>query len=131
MDFKTSFWNGYDLANMLGLNEYLDEDVNFHITGYSDHEAVFEGRASESAEIFFGDTRSHSNAEDERKVFFVRDSFGEAMTPYLGAAFQEMYSVDWDAMTKTTIEQEKPDILIYEVVERYGLGGLNIENWKE
>lgn len=124
-------WNGYDLANMLGLNEYLDEDVNYRVTGYAKEEAVFIGRAAEDAKIFFGDTRAYTQNGDARKIFFARDSFGEAMTPYLASAFKEMYSVDWDAMTKATIGKEKPDVFIYEVVERYGLGGLNIENWKE
>ena len=124
-------WNGYDMANMLGLTGYLDEDTNYRLEGYSDSEVIYEGDVSRNLEDFNGFIRTYSNAEDKRKVYFARDSFGESMTPYLAASFGEIYSISRYAMTKTNIKEEAPDIFVYEMVERYDLGEIDVQRWAE
>lgn len=124
-------WNGYDLANMLGLNNYLKEDTNYHLNGYSDSKVVYEKELWKDQDAFWGYTRTYSDAKDQRKIFLARDSFGEGMVPYLAGSFKEMYSGHIDSMTKTDIETENPDVFIYEIVERNGLGGINVQKWKE
>lgn len=125
------FWNGYDLANMLGLSDALDTDINYRISGYSENTVTYDGNVRSDRNAFSTFVRIYSDSSDTRKIFFARDSFGEAMTPYLAAEFGEIYSVYQSYMTKTQIYEEKPDIFIYEMVEREGFDGLAIQNWTE
>ena len=125
------FWNGYDLANMLGLSDVLDVDTNYHITGYSENTVTYDGNGQSDRNAFSTFVRTYSDSSDTRKVFFARDSFGEAMLPFLAAEFGEIYSVNRGYMTKTQIFEEEPDIFIYEVVERVGFDGLAIQSWAE
>lgn len=102
------FWNGYDMANMLGLADVLDADLNYHLIGYSDNTVTFEGDVREDISSFNGVSISTSDSRDNRRVFFARDSFGEAMSPYLSAAFSYVYSPHISCMTKTMIVNVKP-----------------------
>ena len=124
-------WNGYDLVNMLGLTGNVSEDTNYRFIGYSNNEVIYEGNLVTDKDAFWGESRTYSDAEDKRKVYFARDSFGEGMVPFLAAEFGEMYTMHIDFMTKSTIEAEQPDIFIYEIVERNGLAGINVHNWAE
>ncbi|MCM1135927.1 MAG: hypothetical protein NC400_10175 [Clostridium sp.] len=126
------FWNGYDLSNMSGLSDILNEDINYHLYGYSEADVTYDGDVRSDVEAFYGSIRTYSNASDDRKIFLARDSFGEAISPYLAAGFKEMYSVSYDSMTKTQIEEENPDVFIYEMVERYGdYYRMNVDCWNE
>lgn len=125
------FWNGYDLANMLGLSDVLDTDTNYRIAGYSENTVTYDGNVQNDKNAFSTFVRTYSDSSDTRKVFFARDSFGEAMTPFLAAEFGEIYSVHRSYMTKTQIFEEAPDIFIYEMVERGSFDGLAIQNWVE
>lgn len=124
------FWNGYDMANMLGLADVLDADLNYHLIGYSDNTVTFEGDVREDISSFNGVSISTSDSRDNCRVFFARDSFGEAMSPYLSAAFSYVYSPHISCMTKTMIEEQHPDIFIYEFVERTSFD-VNIDTWAE
>ena len=124
------FWNGYDMANMLGLADVLDTDLNYHLIGYSDNAVTFDGNVREDVNTFEGVSISTSDSRDNRRVFFARDSFGEAMSPYLSAAFSYVYSPHRDCMTRTMIEEQHPDIFIYEFVEREGFD-VNVDTWAE
>lgn len=97
-------WNGFDLANMLGLTGYLNQDFNYRMEDYSDNIVTYDGNMHENLDDFNGAVRSYSDAEDKRKLCFCRDSFGEGMVPYLAAAFEEMYCINMYALTKTSIE---------------------------
>lgn len=125
----TMQWSGFDLANMLGLTEVLKKDVNYDISGYTLNEAVFEGDASIDSEAFSTISRSTSNATDDRKLFFIRDSFGTAMLPYLATSFREVYSPHQYCISLSMIEQECPDIVVLEMVERSDLAGFAIPWW--
>lgn len=126
------YWNGYDMANMLGLSDVLNNDYNYNISGFSDNVVNYEGDTRNNVDDFNGAIRTTSDAADDRKVFFARDSYGEAMTQYLAQSFSEVYSVHRGSMTISQIEQENPDIFIYEVVERDAdLNGVNIGGWAQ
>lgn len=123
-------WNGYDMANMLGLADVLDTDLNYRLTRYSDNTVTFDGDVREDMSAFNGVSISTSDSRDSRRVFFARDSFGEAMSPYLSASFSYVYSPHRSCMTKTMIEEQNPDIFIYEFVERTGFD-VNADTWAE
>lgn len=122
---------GYDLANMLGLTNVLDEDINYHFSGHSENTVIYEGDIRNDMNAYNGATRTYSDSSDKRKIFFARDSFGVSMTPYLASEFSEMYNVPRGMITKTQIIEEEPDVFIYEMVERSDYSGLNIQTWVE
>ena len=64
-------WNGYDLANMMGMTNVLTEDVNYIITGYSDADVTYVRDVPNDREAFTTFCRSYSNATDTRKVIFA------------------------------------------------------------
>lgn len=129
---KSDFiFNGYDLANMLALSDVLDEDINYEFEGYSDSVVSYIGDASLSRDDFNNSMRTFSNSTDTRKVFLARDSFGQAITPFLAAEFSEMFSVHKESATRALLEEEQPDIFIWQGVERGRTTFLNIEEWPE
>ena len=123
-------WHGYDLAEMLGISEHLSVDTNYHLSGYTKNEVSSDGEAALIMSDFYGDERNYSNSKDKRKVYFARDSFGVSMLPFLSAEFGEVYSVHKDKLDAKTIDEESPDIFIYEVVERNSFGLINVNHWK-
>ena len=57
---------------------------------------------------------------DERKLFMRRDSFGSAMIKVLASQFNESFMLHSNSFNDNEIVREqKPDIFVYEVVERY------------
>lgn len=122
-------WNGYDLANVLGLADVLTADKNYKLSGYSDNVVDIKGDVTRDVGAFYGVSVSTSSSSDNRRVFLARDSFGEAMTPYLASSFSYMYSPHKSCMTKAMIEEQYPDILIYEMVERFDWKDINIAAW--
>lgn len=125
------FWNGYDLANMMGMTNILTKDVNYVIEEPRSADVTYIGDVRNDIEVFNTFSRSYSNALDERKVFFCRDSFGEAMMPFLASHFKEVYSPHAASITIKQIEEEKPDVFILELVERGGIDYLLYPYWKE
>lgn len=125
------FWNGYDLANMIGLPDVLNKDTNYRITGYSASTVIYDGDTRNDRDVFYSFARTFSDSSDTRKIFFTRDSFGEAISPFLAAQFGEMYSVHRNYLTKTQVYEEAPDIFVYEMVERADFSKLAVKNWNE
>jgi len=125
-------WNGYDEAKMLGLANILDSDINYQISNDVIETITYDGFVPDNQDAFSGLSRVYSSAQDNRKVFFSRDSFGEAITPYIAASFSEMYSIHHGSMKRSQIDEEQPDIFIFEAVERSDFRGcFNYINWAE
>lgn len=116
-------WNGFDLANAMGMTGALTEDINYNIIGYSDSMIKWEGNPVESRNDFETVCSTTSNAIDSRKIIFIRDSFGTSMLPIIAGEFQEVYSphVSYLNTEKIKLSEQHPNIVIYEVVERSGL----------
>ena len=126
------YWNGFDEANMLGLSDVLKNDVNYQIQNKDIDNVKYVGDVAHNAEDFNGRIRTYSTKGDKRKIFLNRDSFGEAITPFLASAFREIYSVNRCSFTKGQIKEEKPDIFIFEIVERsINIDTFNHNNWPE
>lgn len=125
-------WNGYDEANMLGLASVLNEDVNYLVSNEMIDNIKYDGFVPDDVEAFNNLSKIYSGADDHRKVFLARDSFGEAITPYIAASFSEVYSRHRGSLTRSQIDEERPDIFIFEAVERSDFRGcFNYKNWKE
>lgn len=110
-------WNGWDLANMMGLTGVLEEDTNYEISGFTDNIVVWDGDTVNSYDSFVTYCRTKSSDPvDRRKVIFIRDSFGTPMLPFIASQFREVYSPY--VSFEVDLEEEKPDLVIYELVER-------------
>lgn len=124
-------WNGYDLANMLGLTGSLNQDTNYRLEGYSGEGVIYEGDASVSPEAFKGSMRTYCETGEPKKLYFARDSFGQSLIPYLAKSFKEIYSNSIYNLSRSSIEEEAPDVFVYEIVERNELSWLNVYAWSE
>ena len=104
-----------DLANILGLLDVLDDDMNCWSEGYHRHFIELSANEDES------EMRAvNVNADgDPRKLMMISDSFGGMMFPYLADSFNESYLVYPYLYSPDMLDREDPDILVYEVTERF------------
>ncbi len=121
---------GYDLINMMGLSRILKQDVNYYIRTGTKANVTYTADVSGDIDAYSSKYESTSNALDKRTVYFARDSFGEGMMQYLAESFKRVISVNHPAVSLKEIEIEKPDIFIYELVERNSMEEININRWK-
>ena len=102
-----------DLARLLGLFPGLQSaNTEYTAVGY-DHHGV------ESLGDFDYEYRYRARGADSRKIFVIWDSFSESMRPYLAAAFNESEFVYYPHYSHALLAEQKPDIVIFEAVERY------------
>ncbi len=104
---------GMELAQLSGRN--LADKTTF-LYGYTDRNIDF----NTDYKSYY---RYHTEGADPRKVVIYGDSFGMGLSSGLSSLFNDVYAIyrgyeDPDLMTK-----EQPDIVIYEVLERF-LDGL-------
>ncbi|MBK1813879.1 hypothetical protein JHL18_25055 [Clostridium sp. YIM B02505] len=104
-----------DLANMINLNSYLNDDKMYSISKY--REDVKVDLVKKTDDEFY--IKYESNASDKRKILIIRDSYSEAMFDYIPKDFASTVFIHAKAFKPSDIEREKPDIVVYESVERY------------
>ena len=101
-----------DLADMLNLAKYIDPGTTYEI----------EGLPNESVENtewdFYGSIRYQTEGADPRKILVVRDSFCSNMAEYIGAAFRSSVMIHIRNFKNEMVREEKPDIVVIEIVER-------------
>ncbi len=105
-----------DLAEMLNLGERLKFiDNEYTVEGYDSHDV------QEIEWDVYGMIRFCSTGADvdDRKIFFVRDSFAEKMAKYVGSEFVESNFRHINSYTYDDYVEYNPDIFVLEVVERY------------
>lgn len=110
-------FSGYDLAGMMNLKSYYVKnkpaDVNYDISGYNTNN-VQVIKADDATQLIY-----QSDAPDKRRLFLVRDSFAGGMAPVLASSFAYVYMPHWNGCFEPAqIEEQQPDIFVYEVVER-------------
>lgn len=102
-----------DLAALLNLNKQLTfSDVEYSVKGYNNHSVEFVEGSTHEAFIF------RALNADSRKLYVIRDSFGEALAPYIGSQFNNSYFRHRDSYTYENLVSQNPDIVVYETVER-------------
>lgn len=130
VDQPTYMWNKYDLVNMLGLTNVITTDVNYNVTGYLTNNVFFEQEVSTDREAFATYWRTTSTSKDLRKLMFIRDSFGGTMLPYVASSFAEVFSPHSGYVSLSMIEEENPDIVVLEMVERSDICQFSLEAWE-
>ena len=101
-----------DLVTMLNLGPFIPAESSWRFTGYDDH-----GMQEEKWD-FFTEFIYHCEGADPRKLFVVRDSFGTALSDALGARFDDSFMVHYQHYDPSMVNAEKPDIFVFECVER-------------
>jgi hypothetical protein len=104
-----------DLAYMLNLGSYLNDDDVFSISGYKDSVKVSVVNKNDNNTYL----KYQSDALDKRKILIIRDSFSEAMFDYIPKNFASTIFIHRAVFKPSMIDEEKPDIIVYQLVERY------------
>lgn len=113
-----------DLAGMLNLSNQLEaKDVEYSLEGYDSHNMVCDEWDFDKSFIY------HADGADPRKIYVIRDSFSSQLAPYIGSQFSESYLRHRNSYSYKNFKKENPDIVVYEVAERYvdKLGTFSIE----
>lgn len=106
-----------DLATMLNLQKYYDDDPFLKVKGYKE-DVGFEVLQINDRETV---TRYTSDeAGDSRKILICRDSFGVHMGEYLAKNYQDVILMDYrtEDCARAAVEYE-PDVVVIEAAERY------------
>ena len=59
------------------------------------------------------------NAPDPRHVVIYRDSFADAINATMARYFARVDTYWWNSGAESLMSQEKPDVVVYEILERY------------
>lgn len=105
-----------DLAIMINLKNYLKESTGAAISGYNENVEVKQTHGDDTV-----GRRIHkfeSNADDERKIMIVRDSFSLAMFEHIPKEFKNAVFIHTDDFKNQYLKDENPDIVVYQLVER-------------
>lgn len=62
--------------------------------------------------------RGSLNRPNAPKLLFIGDSFSHSMMPFLAGYFRESYFVRSSFLTPALVQQEKPDVVVFQIVER-------------
>lgn len=104
-----------DLANLFHMPERYNEEEKAVISGYHDElEIRFEDRKGDGNIVHL----TTPKAQDPRRIAVYRDSFGTALMSALPKYFQHTDFYHWQAFDAELLREKKPDILVYELVER-------------
>ena len=101
------------MLNLLNLSTIIDPGKTFVPEGYENHEYATDFWD------FSTEFRYHANGADPRKIFIVRDSFGNAMSDIVGSQFTESVMIYFKAYNNDDVKQEHPDVFVLETTERY------------
>jgi alginate O-acetyltransferase complex protein AlgJ len=115
---ETDTCQGGDLANMLGLKDQFAEEYYTFIPLYKSRAVKVAGayqiKSSRSTEIF-----KTANPSLPKAVVY-HDSFFIFLMPYLSEHFSRMACFQgYNRIDVSVIESEKPDIVLYELVESF------------
>jgi alginate O-acetyltransferase complex protein AlgJ len=107
-----------DLARMMRLEEDLEEDLSADVTPNVPRQAeIYVQAFTTTGEDKPRHVSTRSGASVARAVIF-RDSFSEAMEPWLAELFGRAVFAWTPNLNMALIDQEQPDVVILEFVER-------------
>lgn len=104
-----------DLANLFHMPDSFFDDAKAEIYGYYDELPL-----EVSDELGDGNRVHYTSPQspDARRISVYRDSFGTALAPALSRYFRQTDFYHWQAFDASLLSENRPDILVYEVVER-------------
>ena len=115
--------SSYDLANLLSIKPFVRNDVGFELR--DPYAGVFTLRDDDSDMFHIMHFRAEGETVDPRRMVLIGDSFSEHLAPYLAIHFSDTYVIHRANFSRllldnnSPLEEMDPDLLIYEVSERY------------
>lgn len=110
---ETKMYNGGDLANMAMLSSLVELYQESFIKYDGEIETLYDDNKGNNA------YRKFHFESGNGKIFFMGDSFSDAMRPMISRTFEYSDFVHRDTKIFDEVLKEKPDIFVYEMVERY------------
>lgn len=104
-----------DLANLFHMPESMCDDTKADVSGYLNNVTIHYDDVSGDGNIAH---ISANDAPDPRRIAIYRDSFGTALLAGLPKYFAHTDFYHWQAFEPEFLNENKPDVLVYEVVER-------------
>lgn len=101
-----------DLATMMGLRNYIDEESN-HIIDYKANSNILS-----SSKDFVTKYCFTTDSTNDKKLLVIRDSFCTAMAEHTATNFKESVMIHRDYYNPTMLQEENPDIVVFQIVER-------------
>ena len=95
--------------------ESMCDDTKADVSGYRNNVTIHYDSASDDGNIAH---ISADQAPDPRRITIYRDSFGTALLVGLPKYFAYTDFYHWQAFEPEFLNENKPDVLVYEVVER-------------
>lgn len=108
---QTEKEEGKDLANFASLNAKVSEKT-LEVTNFYP-EVTYKKTTKEKYEEYI------SNSDNHKTVLFIGDSFRTSMKGYFSKLYDRIFYMHQRDYTKDIIEEIKPDIIVFETVERY------------
>lgn len=112
-NIETREYDSGDLANMAMLSGLTESYTESFITYDDEVETLYEDNKGNNT------YRKLKYANGQGKIFFMGDSFSDAMRPMISRTFEYSDFVHRDTKIYDEVLKEKPDIFVYEMVERY------------
>ena len=110
----------YKLANMISLSESKYKyDTEYSVSNFTTNNYLLVNKYNTNATTI---EHFNSDSPDKRRIVVLRDSFSEAMLDYISSNFYEVIfiSIAYDDINVLDYAIKlKPDIIIYQSVERY------------
>ncbi len=103
---------GYDLARITGIEHIFTEPYEYVLKGIEKTE--IKPVPSATNELRYTAPKPRLG-----KLMMVRDSFTNLMIPILSPYYEESVYIIYHDFKQEMIDEEKPDVFIYEAVERY------------
>ena len=106
---------GGDLVTMLTVQQERKDEVFYAVT------PTPQAKATQTANVpnpVSGFASSRFRGNGTGKLLFIGDSFSHNMMPFLAAYFRESYFVRASRIDSTLVATERPDVIVFEVVER-------------
>lgn len=125
--------NGGDLANFLRLSTNVPDEapviyasslpVKTIQTDFATKKVLFQGGNPQIGAPFEPLLVTSSGALNDKKVLWIRDSFGSSLSPLMAETFKEVLQIHWGRVTKPEglaqlVNEWKPDYVFVTAVER-------------
>lgn len=105
-----------DLAKMCYLTDYLDDETNYQLKDNDDIilKQIYNNNLGNLSLVKY-----ESSSQNNQTIYFIGDSFRNAMQQYLSKYFTKSCYVHRGAFDKADYLNEDPDVVVYQLVERY------------
>lgn len=114
-----------DLVRITGLESIYNNDEEYHVIGDSVvNDDEYNG--NHDKETYY--CQKNPDAEFDKTVFIIGDSFRLGIVPGLSKKFSTVYVIHRDFYKKELMDKLNPDYVILEYVERYAERVINLED---